>query len=87
MTDHSLSMLVHSHLDVLSRTVVLFATRSVEVKSLSFRPAGQSGVSRLDVVISLVEGREVDQLVKQLYRLVDVLRVVESMTMLDQLGA
>jgi acetolactate synthase-1/3 small subunit len=77
MTTHTLSMLLRNKPAVLARVVVLFSTRGVEVDSLSLDPTGQSGIARLDVVVGLVDDRPVEQLIKQLGRLVDVVRVVE----------
>lgn len=87
MTRHMLSMVVRRNPGVLARIVVLFSSRAVSIHSLSLEPTEQSGISRLDVAVDLLEGRQVEQLIKQLARLVDVLRVVELTSARDQLRA
>ncbi|WP_197288886.1 acetolactate synthase small subunit [Nocardia sp. NRRL S-836] len=89
MTSHKLMMLVRNKPGVLARVVVLFSTRGVEVESLSFDPVGHDDLSRVDVVVGLREERAVDQLVKQLSRLVDVVRVVdvEPAATIERIGA
>jgi acetolactate synthase-1/3 small subunit len=77
MTRHELMILVRGKAGVLARVVVMFSTRGVEVESLSFYPAGHGDLFRVDAVVGLREERTVDQLVKQLSRLVDVVRVVD----------
>lgn len=77
MTSHKLMMLVRNKPGVLARVVVMFSSRGVEVESLSFDPVGHGNLSRVDVVVGLREDRTVDQLMKQLSRLVDVVRVVD----------
>jgi acetolactate synthase small subunit len=75
MTRHSLSMLLRNEQGVLARVVVLFSSRGVEVERLSLRPAGPGELSRLDVEVTLPQGRSPAQLVEQLRRLVDVREV------------
>lgn len=77
MTRHSLSLLLRNVPGALARIVVLFSSRGVDVESLSLAPAERSDLSRLDVVVDLQPGRTVDQLIKQLGRIVDVKNVVD----------
>ncbi|MEV6717317.1 acetolactate synthase small subunit [Lentzea sp. NPDC051208] len=77
MTRHSLSLLLRNEPGALSRIVVLFSSRGVDVESLSLAPAERGDLSRLDVVVDLQPGRTVVQLIKQLGRVVDVKNVVE----------
>lgn len=77
MTRHSLSLLLRNVPGALARIVVLFSSRGVDVESLSLAPAERGDLSRLDVVVDLQPGRTVDQLIKQLGRIVDVKNVVD----------
>jgi acetolactate synthase small subunit len=89
MTSHKLMMLVRKKPGVLARVVVMFSTRGVEVESLSFDQAGHGDLFRVDAIVGLREERTVDQLIKQLGRLVDVVRVVdvESSANMGQISA
>jgi acetolactate synthase-1/3 small subunit len=86
MIRHTLSMLVQNEPGALTRIVTLLSGRGVRIDSLRLEQEG-SGVARLDVVAGLRPDRPVEQLVKQLSRLVHVLRVVELTNARDQLGA
>jgi acetolactate synthase small subunit len=77
MTRHSLSLLLRNEPGALSRIVVLFSSRGVDVESLSLAPAERGDLSRLDVVVELQPGRTIVQLIKQLGRVVDVKSVVD----------
>ncbi|MGW4209601.1 acetolactate synthase small subunit [Lentzea sp. NPDC004789] len=89
MTRHELMILVRDKPGVLARVVVMFSTRGVEVESLGFDRAGHGDLFRVDVVVGLRAERVVDQLVKQLSRLVDVVRVVDvtPAVNMDQISA
>ena len=76
MTRHALSMVLRNVPGALARVVVLFSSRGVDVESLSLDPTERGDVSRMDVAVWLPAGRNPDQLVKQLSRLVDVKSVV-----------
>ena len=69
-----LSVLVENHAGVLSRTVGLFARRGFNIESLAVGVTEDPAVSRITI---LVEGDErvVEQVEKQLSKLIDVIRV------------
>jgi len=71
---HTLSVLVEDEAGVLSRISGLFARRGFNIESLAVGPAEQGGVSRITMVIP-GDDRIIEQLTKQLYKLVNVLKV------------
>nr|YP_009314906.1 Acetohydroxyacid synthetase small subunit [Scinaia undulata]SCW23361.1 Acetohydroxyacid synthetase small subunit [Scinaia undulata] len=71
---HTLSVLVEDESGVLSRIAGLFARRGFNIESLAVGPAEQQGISRITMVVD-GDNRTIEQLTKQLYKLVNILRV------------
>jgi len=71
---HTLSVLVEDESGVLTRIAGLFARRGFNIESLAVGPAEQEGFSRITMVIA-GDNRVIEQLTKQLYKLVNILRV------------
>jgi acetolactate synthase-1/3 small subunit len=71
---HTLSVLVEDEAGVLSRISSLFASRGFNIESLAVVPAEQGGVSRITMIVP-GDDRVIEQLTKQLYKLVNVLKV------------
>nr|YP_009297602.1 acetohydroxyacid synthase small subunit [Hildenbrandia rivularis]AOM67146.1 acetohydroxyacid synthase small subunit [Hildenbrandia rivularis] len=71
---HTLSVLVEDETGVLSRISGLFARRGFNIESLAVGPAGEKGISRITMVVS-GDNRTIEQLIKQLYKLINVLKV------------
>lgn len=71
---HTLSVLVEDEAGVLSRISGLFARRGFNIESLAVGAAEQGGVSRITMVVP-GDQRIIEQLTKQLYKLVNVLKV------------
>ena len=71
---HTLSVLVEDESGVLSRICGLFARRGFNIESLAVGPAEQQGISRITMVIP-GDNRTIEQLIKQLYKLINILRV------------
>nr|QCI04245.1 acetohydroxyacid synthetase small subunit [Anotrichium furcellatum] len=71
---HTLSVIVEDESGVLSRISGLFARRGFNIESLAVGPAEKLGLSR---IIMSVKGdnRTIEQLVKQLYKLINILEV------------
>jgi len=72
MTKHTLVALMQDRPGVLNRAVSLFRRRGFNIESLAVGHTETPGVSRMTLV---VDAEEVEQVVKQFYRLVDVLKV------------
>lgn len=71
---HTLSVIVQDEAGFLSRIASLFARRGFNIESLAVGPAEQEGVSRITMVVP-GDDRIIEQLTKQLYKLVNVLKV------------
>lgn len=59
---------------MLSRIAGLFARRGFNIESLAVGPAEQGGVSRITMVVP-GDDRAIEQVTKQLYKLINVLKV------------
>src|SRR5919199_1062691 len=76
MSKHTLSVLVENRPGVLTRVAALFARRGFNIHSLAVGPTEHPEVSRITVVVD-VEELPLEQVTKQLNKLVNVLKVVE----------
>jgi acetolactate synthase-1/3 small subunit len=76
MTTHTLSVLVENKPGVLAHVAALFSRRAFNITSLSVGPTSDERVSRMTIVVD-GETTPVDQVHKQLEKLVRVLKVVE----------
>ncbi|AFY91926.1 MULTISPECIES: acetolactate synthase small subunit [Chamaesiphon] len=73
---HTLSVLVEDEAGVLTRIAGLFARRGFNIESLAVGPAEQEGRSRVTMVIN-GDDRAIEQLTKQLYKLVNIFKVLD----------
>ena len=73
---HVLSLLVEDKPGLLTRVAGLFARRGFNIESLAVGKTEVDGLSRITVVVE-VEGLPLEQVTKQLNKLVNVLKVVE----------
>ncbi|GAB4077913.1 acetolactate synthase small subunit [Nostocoides australiense] len=76
MSTHTLSVLVEDKPGVLARISALFSRRGFNIISLAVGPTEHPHVSRMTVVVD-VEELPLEQVTKQLNKLVEVLKVVE----------
>ena len=76
MTRHSLSVLVENKPGVLTRVAGLFARRAFNIHSLAVGPTEHDDVSRITVVVD-VDALPLEQVTKQLNKLINVLKIVE----------
>ena len=75
-TRHTLSVLVEDKPGVLSRIAGLFSRRGFNIESLAVGPTEQPDVSRITIVVK-VEDNLIEQVTKQLNKLIQVIKVVE----------
>ncbi|MDN5717168.1 MAG: acetolactate synthase small subunit [Janibacter sp.] len=75
-TKHTLSVLVENKPGVLARISALFSRRGFNIDSLAVGPTERPEVSRMTVVVE-VDLLPLEQVTKQLNKLVEVLKVVE----------
>ncbi|MGH2783549.1 MAG: acetolactate synthase small subunit [Thermoleophilaceae bacterium] len=76
MSKHTLSVLVENKPGVLARIAALFSRRGFNIDSLAVGPTEHSSVSRMTVVVD-VEDQPLEQVTKQLNKLVNVIKIVE----------
>ena len=76
MTRQTLSVLVENKPGVLARVAALFSRRGFNIESLAVGPTEHDDVSRMTIVVNL-EDQRLEQVTKQLNKLVEVLKVVE----------
>lgn len=76
MSRHTLSVLVENKPGVLARVASLFSRRSFNIHSLAVGPTENPDISRMTIVVA-VEGLPLEQVTKQLNKLVNVIKIVE----------
>jgi len=76
MSRHTLSVLVENTPGVLARVSGLFSRRGYNIDSLAVGPTENDAVSRITVVFD-VEDLPLEQITKQLNKLINVLKIVE----------
>ena len=74
MTKHVLSVLVEDKPGVLARISSMFARRGFNIHSLAVGPSAEPSMSRMTLV---VDGPEMEQIVKQLRKLINTIKVTE----------
>ncbi|WOP18336.1 acetolactate synthase small subunit [Raineyella sp. LH-20] len=77
MSSHrTLSVLVADKPGVLTRVAALFSRRGYNIESLAVGPTENEGISRMTVVVD-VDDLVLEQITKQLNKLIEVLKIVE----------
>jgi acetolactate synthase I/III small subunit len=74
---HTLSVLVEDKPGVLARVASLFSRRGFNIQSLAVGATEQKDMSRMTIVVS-VEESPLEQITKQLNKLVNVIKIVEQ---------
>jgi len=73
---HTLSVLVENKPGVLARIAGLFSRRGFNIDSLAVGPTEHPEISRMTIVVQ-VEERPLEQVTKQLNKLINVIKIVE----------
>lgn len=76
MSRHTLSVLVQDQPGVLARVASLFSRRGFNIESLAVGPTEVPDISRMTIVVS-VDELPLEQVTKQLNKLINVLKIVE----------
>ncbi len=76
MAKHTLSVLVENKPGVLARIAALFSRRGFNIESLAVGPTEHAEISRMTIVVN-VEDSPLEQVTKQLNKLVEVIKIVE----------
>ena len=73
---HTLVVLVENKAGVLARVASLFARRGFNIFSLAVAPTEDERFSRITIVVD-VESAPLEQITKQLYKLINVVKISE----------
>ena len=76
MTRHTLSVLVENKSGVLARVSALFSRRGFNIESLAVGPTENPDLSRMTIVAD-AESAPLEQITKQLNKLIEVIKIVE----------
>ena len=76
MSTHTLSVLVENKPGVLARIAGLFSRRGFNIDSLAVGPTEHAEISRMTIVVSVADS-PLEQVTKQLNKLVEVIKIVE----------
>ncbi|MEX2080332.1 MAG: acetolactate synthase small subunit, partial [Dehalococcoidia bacterium] len=74
--NHTVVAIVEDKPGVLNRVASLFRRRGFNIESLAVGPTEQEGLSRMTIVVD-GESTPVEQVEKQLYKLIDVIKVTD----------
>ena len=77
MRTHTLSVLVENKPGVLARIAGLFARRGYNIESLAVGPTERPELSRITLQVGVENAQFLEQITKQLNKLVEVLKIVE----------
>ncbi|WP_282939566.1 acetolactate synthase small subunit [Paenibacillus sp. RC67] len=73
---HTISVLVNNQPGVLQRVSGLFGRRGFNIESITVGESEESGLSRM-VIVTTGDEKTLEQVSKQLYKLIDVIKVVD----------
>jgi acetolactate synthase I/III small subunit len=77
MHRHTISVLVENKFGVLARVSGMFSGRGFNIHSLNVGPSNDPSVSRMTLVVNAKDDKVVDQIIKQLDKLVDVIQIID----------
>ena len=77
MRTQPLSVLVEDRPGVLARVASLFSRRGYNIASLAVGPTERDGRSRITLVTEVPDADTLEQIVKQLNKLIEVIKVIE----------
>ncbi|CAM4241894.1 acetolactate synthase small subunit [Paenibacillus macerans] len=75
MMKHAISVLVNDQPGVLQRVSGLFGRRGFNIESITVGQSEEEGLSRM-VIVTQGDDKTLEQIEKQLYKLIDVIKVV-----------
>ena len=86
MTRHTLSVMVVNHPGVLARVAGLFSRRGYNIDSLAVGKTEDPDISRMTIVVDAEDETSLEQITKQLYKLIDVIKIndITKVDMVDR---
>ncbi|MCQ6559028.1 acetolactate synthase small subunit [Paenibacillus mendelii] len=76
MKKHTISVLVNDQPGVLQRVSGLFGRRGFNIESITVGTSEEAGLSRM-VIVTSGDDKTLEQVTKQLYKIIDVIKVVD----------
>ncbi|AHV96258.1 acetolactate synthase small subunit [Paenibacillus sp. 7124] len=76
MARNTISVLVNDQPGVLQRVSGLFGRRGFNIESITVGQSEEAGLSRM-VIVTLGDEEQLEQIEKQLYKLIDVIKVID----------
>ncbi|MBD3920158.1 acetolactate synthase small subunit [Paenibacillus sp. PR3] len=76
MKKHTIAILVNDQPGVLQRVSGLFGRRGFNIESITVGSSEEAGLSRM-VIVTSGDDNTLEQITKQLYKLIDVIKVVD----------
>ncbi|MGG1312659.1 MULTISPECIES: acetolactate synthase small subunit [Cohnella] len=73
---HTIAILVNDQPGVLQRVSGLFGRRGFNIESITVGPSEEPGLSRM-VIVTTGDDHTLEQIQKQLYKLIDVIKVID----------
>lgn len=77
MHRHTISVLVENKFGVLARVSGMFSGRGFNIHSLNVGPSHDPTTSRMTLVVNAKDDKVVDQIIKQLDKLIDVITIID----------
>jgi acetolactate synthase-1/3 small subunit len=77
VSKHTLSVLVENTPGVLARIAGLFSRRGFNIDSLAVGPTEFPDISRMTIVVTVADELPLEQVTKQLNKLINVIKIVE----------
>lgn len=74
---HTISVLVENKFGVLARVAGLFSARGYNITSLAVGETQDPSISQMSIVVDAADDRILEQIVKQLYKLIDTISVAD----------
>jgi acetolactate synthase-1/3 small subunit len=74
---HTISILVENKFGVLARVAGLFSARGYNIDSLTVSETQDSDISRMTVVVNASDEQVLEQIKKQLNKLIDVITIID----------
>lgn len=74
---HTISVLVENKFGVLARVAGLFSARGFNISSLAVGETQDPSISRMTIVVQTADVRILEQIIKQLRKLIDTISVVD----------
>ncbi|MDO3408743.1 acetolactate synthase small subunit [Saccharibacillus sp. CPCC 101409] len=75
-TKHTIAILVNDQPGVLQRVSGLFGRRGFNIESITVGQSEEQGLSRM-VIVTSGDDKTIEQIEKQLYKIIDVIKVVD----------